>query len=126
MNPQLKKALNSIIQHAEMGVLGANGSDGCVYHNNDTFCAIGCLLTSEQLLMLVDTDSNDDVNAAGIMDEFQDIQNHLLALGITATIAEDIQTIHDGHYQGIQKSEDKHKLDSAFIHDLIEFKQNNS
>lgn len=116
MNPQLKQTLNSIIQHAEMGVLGAQTKRGCAYHSANTFCAIGCLLTSEQLQEIDNLNQNAGTSIYIIMEESPEIKQHLNTLGIGNSIAAFLQHTHDSTYTAKDKSEQhKKELDKKFI-----------
>lgn len=95
MNENARKSIQTIIQHAKDGKLGAlDGNDTCYYHRDGKFCAIGCLLTPEEHAKVDRT----HLNGAGVKLLFNGSDGLAERLGFTIDEAKYIQQAHDITY----------------------------
>lgn len=98
MNPKTKESLKTIAKAARAGKLGASNFNGCCYEDSDgKHCAIGILLTKEQIAKLKEKDyMNVAYNA--IQTLFPELQEQL---GLSITQAMAIQGLHDYTYNNV-------------------------
>lgn len=94
MNENARKSIQTIIQHATDGKLGAANDDACFYHRGNKFCAIGCLLTPEEHTRV----DQRHLNTVGAETLFIELPGLADRLGFTYAEAKDIQQAHDVLY----------------------------
>lgn len=93
-DPRLTQHLKTILETGRAGKLGASGNEGCCTYTDHQghFCAMGCLLTEEQLKSVIEAGWN---TATGIQDLYDE---DITIDGLTVEQAGTLQQLHDTYY----------------------------
>jgi len=102
------EALKKILEQSKAGLLGALHPEvGCVYRQGQKHCAIGCLLT-EQQLDEIEQDGNDGFSALELYK-----YSFARELGLTDRQMSAVQNWHDHAYQALPREVTKQDFEDV-------------